>query len=238
MSWHNGPMAAFDTETTGTDPTTARIVTACVARVAPRRPLETRSWMADPGVPIPPEATEVHGITDAQVRAEGADPAAVADQVADELVSVWAAGRPVVTMNFAYDGTVLEHELHRHGLASLRERLDDTPMLVIDPLVIDRALDRYRRGKKRLVDLCAVYGLELEGAHDACVDAIVTARVAWKMAERFPDELQRDLVELQAQQASWHVQWAEHFEPWMRANVDPDAVIERDWPLRASPPGR
>lgn len=31
MSWHNGPMVAFDTETTGTDPLEARIVSVCLA---------------------------------------------------------------------------------------------------------------------------------------------------------------------------------------------------------------
>lgn len=234
MTWHNGPMVAFDTETTGIDPTQARIVTACVVHVAAGRTPDVRSWIADPGVPIPQEATAVHGITDERARAEGADPAVVSDQIADELVSAWTHGHPVIAMNFSYDGTILDHELRRHGLEPLTERLGDAPMLVIDPLVIDRALDRFRPGKKRLTELCEVYRVSLDDAHDACADALAAARVAWRMAERYPDELQRDLVELQAIQADWHQQWADHFEEWMRANVDPEVDIERIWPMRTS----
>jgi DNA polymerase III subunit epsilon len=232
MRWHDGPMVAFDTETTGIDPTEARIVTACVAHVAAGSAPRVRSWIANPGIPIPPEATAVHGITDERARAEGADPADVADEVARELIDAWRSGHPVVAMNFAYDGTVLDHELRRHGLPSLDDRLDDIPMLVVDPLVIDRALDRFRPGKKRLSELCEVYRVPLDDAHDACADALAAARVAWRMAERFPDDLQRDLVSLQSLQATWHRAWAESFEEWMRGNVDPATAIDRVWPMR------
>lgn len=231
MSWHNGPMLAFDTETTGTDPRRARIVTACIAHVAAGSRPRMRSWFANPGVPIPPEATMVHGITDAHARAEGADPAEVADEVADELAEAWRNAVPVVVMNAAYDITLLQTELRRHGLPTLGERLDETPMLFVDPLVLDRALDRYRRGKKRLTELCEVYGVTLSSAHSADGDALATARVAWRIAERYPADVQCDLVELQTLQARWHAEWAESFEAWMRVNVDPQIVIERSWPL-------
>lgn len=231
MSWHNGPMVAFDTETTGTDPREARIVTACVVRVAAGGRPESRSWLANPGVPIPAEATAVHGITDEQARAEGRDPAEVADEVAEALLAAWGERLPVVAMNAAYDITVLDSELRRHGFAPLAERLAGAPMLLVDPLVLDRALDRYRRGKKRLTELCAVYGVTLDDAHTAEADALAAARVAWRIAEKFPEAVQRDLVELQAEQARWHAEWAEHFEAWMREKVDPDTVIERSWPL-------
>lgn len=233
MSWHNAPMVAFDTETTGTDPTQARIVTACIAHVAAGRTPSVRSWLADPGVPIPAEATAIHGITDERARAEGADPALVVDEVAEQLVDAWRARIPVVVMNASYDITVLDAELRRHGLASLEQRLDGVDMLFVDPLVLDRALDRFRRGKKRLTDLCDVYGVTLDGAHSADGDALATARVAWRIAQRFPEDVQRDLAELQVLQAQWHADWAESFEAYMRENVDPQIVIERSWPVAA-----
>ena len=231
MSWHNAPMVAFDTETTGTDPTQARIVSACIAHVAAGETPRVRSWLADPGVPIPVEATAVHGITDERARAEGADPAQVADEVACELVDAWRGSVPVVVMNASYDITVLNAELRRNGLASLEERLGGVEMLFVDPLVLDRALDRFRRGKKRLTDLCDVYGVTLASAHSADGDALATARVAWRIAQRFPEEVQCGLVELQILQARWHAEWAESFEVYMRANVDPATVIERRWPV-------
>jgi DNA polymerase III subunit epsilon len=237
VSWHDGAMVSFDTETTGTDPLEARIVTVCLARCQAHATPEVRSWLVDPGVEIPAEAAAVHGITTEVARRDGEPPAGVLEAVAEVLVSTWLAGLPTVAMNAAYDLTVIESELDRHGLDSLGERLDGAPMLVVDPLVIDRHVDRYRPGKKRLADLCEVYNVLLQGAHTADGDALAAARVAWRMARRFPDELGGDLRRLQDLQAAWHREWAEHFEPWLRDNVDPQAVIEREWPLRRNPVG-
>lgn len=232
MSWHNEVMVAFDTETTATDPFEARVVSVCLARCHAGSAPEVRSWLVDPGVEIPAEAAAVHGITTEVARRDGEPPTRVLEVVAEALVSAWRAGSPTVAMNASYDLTVVECELARHGLASLEERLAGEPMLVIDPLVIDRHVDRYRKGKRRLTDLCEVYGVLLKDAHTADGDALATARVAWRMAERYPRQLGGDLCALQGLQAAWHRAWAEDFEPWLRANVDPAAVIERDWPLR------
>lgn len=235
MSWHNGPMVAFDTETTGTDPLEARVVSVCLARCQAGSTPEVRSWLVDPGVEIPAEAAAVHGITTEVARRDGAPPAGVLETVAADLVATWQAGLPTVVMNAPYDLTVLECELERHDLPGLGQRLDGVPMLVVDPLVIDRHIDRFRPGKKRLEDLCRVYSVLLDDAHTADGDALATARVAWRLADRFPRQLGDDLHALQQLQAAWHREWADHFEPWLRENVDADAVIERAWPLRGVP---
>ncbi|NED09569.1 3'-5' exonuclease, partial [Streptomyces sp. SID6648] len=58
MSWISGPLVAFDLETTGTDIETDRIVTAAVVTVdADERPPEARTWLLDPGVTIPRQAS-------------------------------------------------------------------------------------------------------------------------------------------------------------------------------------
>jgi len=56
MTWHTGPLALFDTETTGVDPHRDRIVTAALIIVEPHRDL---SWLLNPGIPIPQEATDI-----------------------------------------------------------------------------------------------------------------------------------------------------------------------------------
>ena len=233
--WHNGPMVGFDTETTGTDPRAARIVSVCLAGCEAGSTPTVQLWLIDPGVEIPAEAAAVHGITTAMARRDGRPPPEVVEEVATALVTAWIQGIPVVAMNAAYDVTVLDTELGRHHLPRLHDRLDGRPMLIIDPLVIDRHLDRYRPGKKRLENLCSHYRVQLENAHTADADAIAAARVAWRLAERFPAALGRDLHSLQANQAAWHRQWAESFETWMRENVDAATTIERDWPLRMAP---
>lgn len=243
MGWHNCPMVALDFEATGTDPTEARIVTACLAHIQAGKKPRVQTWLIDPGVDIPAEATAVHGITTEQARNEGVGPVAVIGYIAEELVSNWAVGRPVIVMNAAYDLTLLDCELARHGLPSLADLCASVPtrpggvaMLVIDPLVIDRKVDRYRRGKKRLDDLCGVYGVDPGEAHTADADALAAARIAWVMAEKFPQQIPAGLADLQAWQAAAHVEWAEHFEAYMREKVDPDCCIERDWPIRTPIP--
>lgn len=62
-SWADGPLLAFDLETTGTDTNADRIVTATVISIAPGKSPDIRTWLADPGVEIPAEATEVHGVS-------------------------------------------------------------------------------------------------------------------------------------------------------------------------------
>ena len=232
MSWHNGPMVAFDTETTGTDPLEARIVSVCLARCEAGATPEVASWLVDPGIEIPAEASAVHGISTEVARRDGRPPAEVLEPVAVQLVAAWRSGLPTIAMNACYDLTVIERELDRNGLPSLGERLEGEPMLVVDPLVIDRHLARYRPGKKRLEDLCRVYRVTLDGAHTADGDALAAARVAWRMATRHPDELGGDLPGLQRLQAAWHREWAEQFEAYLRDNGDSEAVIGRDWPVR------
>lgn len=67
MTWLDSPLAALDTETTGTDPETARVVTACVGMSMAPGQWSPMEWRLNPGVPIPAGAAAVHGITDADV---------------------------------------------------------------------------------------------------------------------------------------------------------------------------
>lgn len=61
------PLAVIDTESTGLNPETARIVRISVLRVEPDGQRSLRSELVNPGMPIPPGATAVHGITDDDV---------------------------------------------------------------------------------------------------------------------------------------------------------------------------
>src|SRR5688572_1545605 len=64
------PLAFFDLETTGLNPRTDRIVELAVLRIAPDGDLVERVRRFNPGIPIPAEASKVHGITDEDVAAE------------------------------------------------------------------------------------------------------------------------------------------------------------------------
>src|SRR6478735_6509032 len=61
------PLAVLDLETTGTDTKIDRIVEVSVLKLVPGGGVDHRTRRVNPGVPIPPEATAVHGITDDDV---------------------------------------------------------------------------------------------------------------------------------------------------------------------------
>ena len=234
MGWHRELLIGFDLETTGTDPREARIVTAAVIEVADGEPRGHRTWLADPGIPIPAGATAVHGITDARAAAEGGPPDRVADAVAEALTGYWRAGVPVVAYNAPFDLTLPAAELRRHDLPSLTERLGGAPLgPVIDPLTVDRAVDRYRRGSRRLSTVCAEYGVELAAAHDAAADALAAARLARAIALRHPKVAALGPAALHERQIAWAAERAADFQAYLRRKGEAGAVVDGSWPLHA-----
>ena len=134
MSWLLTPLIALDTETTGTDPETARIVQICVGISAAPGEWSPFTTLVNPGVPIPAAATAVHGITDEMV----ADAPTVGDVLRD-LGRWWGladGGTPVVAHNAAYDLTVLDREARRAGV-----ELEVAGWTVLDTLCLYRRFD-------------------------------------------------------------------------------------------------
>lgn len=237
MGWHEEPLVGFDLETTGTEPLEARIVTAAVIGVRGGEPVRHRAWLADPGIRIPAQASAIHGISSERAAAEGRPVREVADEIADALVGYWRQGVPVVAYNAAFDLTLLSAELHRHALPSLAERLGGAGIgPVVDPYTIDRAVDRYRKGKRTLEAVCGEYGVVLDGAHEAGADALAAVRVARAIAARYPQVAALAPDELHERQIEWYAQWAENFQGFLRKKGDADAVVDPRWPLRELTP--
>ncbi|MFB7597324.1 3'-5' exonuclease [Streptomyces sp. NPDC056160] len=233
MGWHQELLIGFDLETTGTDPHEARIVTGAVIEVRAGEPLGRREWLADPGVPIPADAVAVHGISNERAAAEGHPADRVADAIADVLTGYWKTGVPVVAYNAAFDLTLLSAELRRYGLPSLSERLGGAePGPVVDPYTIDRAVERYRRGKRTLQAVCTEYGVVLDSAHDAAADALAAARLAGAIAGRHPKVAALGPAELHRRQIEWYAAWAADFQGFLRRKGDTAATVDGTWPLR------
>ncbi|HTJ70516.1 MAG TPA: exonuclease domain-containing protein [Actinospica sp.] len=227
--WHTGVLGSYDCETTGRDPLTARLISASFVTSDGGR----HDFLVDPGVPIPPETTAVHGITDEQVREHGSDPVEALDRIAALLAEHLSAGRPLVVFNAPYDLTLLEAELERHGLRPLVSRVGRIEP-VIDPLVIDKAVDRFRKGKRNLESQCAHYGVAIEGAHDAAVDAIAALEVAKALAERYPEVGQATPIELHRQQEQWKAASEEDFAAYRQRRGEA-YTAEPGWPVRQRP---
>jgi DNA polymerase-3 subunit epsilon len=226
VGWADGRLCGFDVETTGEDPDQARIVTATLVLVGADRPRHVFRLLIDPGIDIPAASTAVHGITTEQARSEGRAPADALAEIARLLHTTWERDVPVVAFNGSYDFTVLDRELSRH--------LDTGVVVtgpVVDPHIIDRALDR-RRGKRTLEETCRHYRVRLDGAHDATQDALAAARLAWRLARHYPSQVgELALPELHDKQVEWSQQWADSLNQYWRSQGQ-DKTIDGTWPVR------
>lgn len=219
MSWPEQRMVGFDLETTAPEPEEARIVTATIAYVGGDEAVETRGWVVNPGVEIPAEATAIHGVTNEFVELNGMDARSAVMEIAEELRRV-VADYPLVIFNARYDLTVLDRELRRYGWRGLGNK----GLTVIDPLVIDKHLDRYRKGSRKLVDMCSRYGARLDAAHESESDAIAACRCAWVLGTK-GRVIRREANHWEAQEAAQlRAEWAA-----VRADLDMLHEAQRRW---------
>jgi DNA polymerase III subunit epsilon len=226
-SWFD-TLGVFDLETTGIDVETSRIVSAHVGVIDANGALvEARDWLADPGIEIPEQASAVHGITTERARAEGRPAAVVVAEIIATLTDLFDRGLAVTIYNAPYDLSLLHHEAIRYGLEPLTE-----PAPIIDPLVLDRVVDKYRKGKRTREVAATVYGVDLMDAHDASADAVAAGRVAQAMVRLHPEQLSIESELLHSQQVAWCAEQSADFEAYMRRTHNPDYVADGVWPLR------
>jgi DNA polymerase-3 subunit epsilon len=258
MTWHLGHLAAFDLETTGVNVETDRIVTAAVYGLG-NGERHGREWIADPGIEIPAEATDVHHITTEHAREHGESAEIVVDQVAQMLAEwVGEVGAPIVGHNVVYDLTLLDRECRRYGLLTLHERLAGRPLYVIDTRVLDQHAVPYRRrvsetqGARQLITLAQFYGLpwDDEAAHGCAYDALAAARIAYRIGQlahmprrEWPEHVRAErrvrfhafrdltLAELHERQIELAAEQAAGLQKHFR-KTDPNAVVDGAWPLR------
>lgn len=213
-------LLAFDLETTGPDPRTAHVVTsALIAIDGPQK--VARGWLADPGVEIPPGATAVHGVTTEHARENGRPHAEVVAETVEGIRAGWREGRTLVVFNAAYDLTILR-------------RWDPSFEVtgpVMDPFVVDRATDPYRRGKRTLGALCAHHGVRLDDAHEAAADALAAARLAWKFLGEHPDLGRSGWHALNARQTQWHEERQRDFAAYLARSGKDNSDVNTMWPI-------
>ncbi|MFC5432617.1 3'-5' exonuclease [Microbacterium suwonense] len=221
-------VGVFDLETTGVDVGTDRIVTAHVGVLNRHgREIAARDWLADPGVPIPDGATAVHGVSTEHARTHGRPAAEVVAEVSRALSTLLSQGMPIVAYNASYDFSLLAHEAARHGVPPLIN-----PQPVIDPLVIDKAYDRYRPGKRTLSVVAEHYAVPLDDAHEASADAVAAGRVALALAKQFA--LPPTAAELHTQQIGWARDQAESLTEYFVkvGRLEPAQRLDGSWPIR------
>ncbi len=224
-SWTEMPLAAFDLETTGPDPFTARIVSASVLRID-GSDIRRRQWIANPGIPIPAEATEVHGFTDEYVQRHGHPHDQVVAEVVAELGAVWTEGRGLAIYNGSFD----------LSLIATQDPTFTAGGLVVDPFVLDKQYDRFRKGSRKLSAVMIHYGMRLDDAHDAEADALAAARLAWKIPRVYPHLAEFTADQLMERQTHWYREEAHRFRDYLRRNDRDYASVRTDWPIQLATP--
>ncbi|MFJ4286438.1 exonuclease domain-containing protein [Paenarthrobacter nicotinovorans] len=227
--FHHLPLVGFDLETTGTDVFEDRIVTCSLVYKQDASTQSTRkSWLINPGIEIPEEASKVHGVTTDVVIAHGDAPVDALREIRHHLTGALMQGAALVAFNAAFDLTLLTHELLRHDIDPLPDGFS-----VIDPFVIDKQTDKFRRGSRKLVDVAAHYGVTLDNAHDAEADVIAAMKTALRMPLAFP-ELAVPASKLHQWQIKWRAEQCASLQEYFRKK-DPTAVVNGEWPIQTSP---
>lgn len=170
---HLRPKVYLDIEGTSPDPATARIVELAVLKVMPDRSEKQWCQRFNPGVPIPAEATAVHGITDADV----ADCPTFYERGRGVMLAF--DGCDLAGYNLTnYDVPLLWEEFYRAGLI-----WDLSQINIVDVEKIFK-----KREQRTLGAAVSFYcGREHEGAHGALADALATRDVLMAQLDRYPE---------------------------------------------------
>lgn len=229
----------FDTETTGTDTENDRIITCFMRARDGDEVVFERNWVIDPGVEVPKEASDVHGMTTDWVRENGRKDALVAvNEIAEKLEFYSNIGYVVVGYNGSFDLAILDSEVKRtdngRGL-----KFSETPRF-IDPVVFSRVFDKYKKGGHQLITVAKRNGIQVEDdrLHAAEYDVEVTEKLvkimlnrAWSELSHLragltPDEFVTNLQAWQAQQKQeWATHLTEYFESQGKREEDGSKIV-------------
>lgn len=223
-SWSRSRLVGFDLETTGVDPSTARIVTAAFVESAEN----SRTWLADPGVEIPEPARAVHGITTEFAQANGAPVADVVAELCIVLADLKADGAVVIGHNIVYDLSVMAAEVKRH-----HPHIDLAAILptIVDTFVLDKRVEQFRRGKRTLTETAKRWKVPLLDAHDAAADALAALDISRALAESSEKIANLTRDEIMAAQGDWKRAQAADLQSWLRRKGNADAVVDGSWPM-------
>jgi len=175
------PIAFIDVETTGLSPYSDKIVELSILKIHSDGTEEYKSHRINPGTPIPPDATAIHGITDEDI-ADEAQFSQYAKSIRDFLKDCDIAGFNVIRFDLPF----LEAEFARANVEFSRQ----------DRYLIDSQIIYHQRDPR---DLQAAYqkycGKEMKNAHSAEEDAKAAAEILDGQLETYPD-LPRDAAAL------------------------------------------
>jgi DNA polymerase III subunit epsilon len=182
--WYDLPVAVLDTETTGRDHNLDRVIEIGIVIGQSGKVLQRFNWLINPERPIPEQATQVHGISDDDVK-----DSPPFQKIVPELLEALKGAIPLA-YNASFDRNFVLSEFKRCGI---NLNGDDVPPALrpgvewLDPLVWARHIQKQEKSKT-LSDVAARLGISLEGAHRASNDAEATLQVMYALGndDRMP----------------------------------------------------
>lgn len=182
------PLCIFDLETTGINISKDRIVEICILKVNPDGSRESKTWLVNPQMPIPKEATEVHGISDERVK-DSPTFKELAPAIAEMISGCDLGG----FNSNRFDVPLLMEELLRCEMD-----VDLTKMRLVDAQTI------FHKMEPR--NLAAAYkfycGKTLENAHSAEADTLATFEILDAQVAKY-DELSNEIADI-SEFSSYH----------------------------------
>ena len=174
------PIIFFDIESTGLSVSHDRIVEICAIKVKPSGDKEVKTRRINPTIPIPQEATKIHGIKDDDVK-----DCPTFKQIAKSLAD-WMKGCDFAGYNsLKFDLPLLAEEFLRAGVD-----FDFRRHKMIDVQNIFHKMEQ-----RTLIAAYKFYcHKDLEGAHAAQEDTMATLEVLEAQLDRYKDELKNDVA--------------------------------------------
>lgn len=169
----NRPLIVFDLETTGVHVGSDRIVQICMIRIMPDHSETVKTMFVNPEIPIPPESTAVHGITDEMVMEMPAF-----KQIAGEIAAFIGNGDLAGYNSNKFDVPILVEEFLRAGV----------PFDLKNRHLVDVQNIFHKMEQRTLKAAYRFYcNSEIVNAHNAEADARATLEVLKAQILRYQD---------------------------------------------------
>lgn len=167
------PLIFFDLETTGIDPAKDRIVELSMLKILPNGEEIEKTRRINPEIPIPQSSTDVHGITDEDVKNEPTFKK-IAKSVAEFMEGCDIAG----FNSSRFDIPLLAEEFIRAGVD-----YDFSRRKMIDVQII------FHKKEQRTLEAAYKFYCDktLENAHSALADTRATYEVLKAQLDKYPD---------------------------------------------------
>ena len=167
------PLIFFDLETTGINVASDRIVEISYLKIYPDQREETKTFRVNPAIPIPPQSTAIHGITDDDVK-----DAPAFNEIAKTLANTFEGCDIAGYNSNKFDLPLLAEEFIRANVDfDLKKRK------FIDVMVIF-----YKREQRTLSAAYQFYcNKDLSNAHSAEADTRATYEVLQAQLDMYPD---------------------------------------------------